>query len=118
MLGSIPLLKCVGIALASVMIVFLLLCGAYYKGSKDVQALWDAEKARETAVAKVVHAEQKETTKEVVVEYRDKIKEVKVKGDTIIKKVPVYVTKEDDSKCIVPDGFVRVWNEGNDITVP
>lgn len=49
---------------------------------------------------------KKETV--IVTETVEVIKEVKVKGDTIIKEVPVYVTKEADSACTVPLGFVSV----------
>jgi hypothetical protein len=32
---------------------------------------------------------------------------------TLIHKVPVYVTKTDDSKCTINNGFVSVWNAAN-----
>ena len=40
--------------------------------------------------------------------YRDRIKTVYVKGETIEKAVPVYVTPADDQRCSVPLGFVRI----------
>lgn len=49
----------------------------------------------------------KETTK-VVTKYVDKVREVKVKGDTIVKEVPVYVNKEANARCDVSTGFVQL----------
>lgn len=31
---------------------------------------------------------------------------------TQIKEVPVYVTVEADAQCVVPTGFVSLWNDG------
>lgn len=44
----------------------------------------------------------------VVTQYVDRVREIRVKGDTIIQRVPVYVTKEADAACTVPVGFVRL----------
>jgi len=41
------------------------------------------------------------------VKYRTRIKQVEVKGATIIKEIPVYVTPTDDATYPVPVGFVR-----------
>ncbi|MDR3398742.1 MAG: hypothetical protein P4M06_14430 [Pandoraea sp.] len=46
----------------------------------------------------------------VITKYIDRVREIRVKGDTIIKKVPVYVTAESDAACTVPVGFVRLHN--------
>lgn len=46
----------------------------------------------------------------VVTQTVEKVVEVKVKGDTIIQKVPVYVTQKADSQCIVTNGAVSVLN--------
>lgn len=42
--------------------------------------------------------------------YRTRIEQIKVKGDTIIKEVPIYVTPIDDAACSVSTGFVREYN--------
>lgn len=63
-------------------------------------------------------ADTKKVTTEVVTKYVDRVKVVKEKGDTIIKKVPVYVTVKDDSMCTVNNGFVRLWNSANQMSVP
>lgn len=46
----------------------------------------------------------------IVTQTVEKIVEVKVKGDTIIQKVPVYVSQKADSGCVVTNGAVSVLN--------
>ncbi|WP_419685786.1 hypothetical protein ACN22W_00980 [Burkholderia theae] len=53
----------------------------------------------------------------VVTQYVDRVQVVREKGDTIIKKVPVYVDREADRACVVPVGFVRV-HDGAVANVP
>lgn len=42
----------------------------------------------------------------------------KVVYKTITKEVPKYVTIEADSNCPVPDGFVGLWNDASQATLP
>lgn len=44
----------------------------------------------------------------VVTEYVDRVEVIEKQGKTIIQRVPVYVTPDDDSRCAVPSGFVRL----------
>lgn len=44
----------------------------------------------------------------VVTEYVDRVQVVEVQGETIIKRVPVYVSEKADRACVVPAGFVRL----------
>ncbi|MDY7792159.1 hypothetical protein U0E10_30130 [Burkholderia ubonensis] len=44
----------------------------------------------------------------VVTQYVNRVQVVRETGDTIIKKVPIYVDREADRACVVPAGFVRV----------
>ncbi|HGK6498976.1 TPA: hypothetical protein ACJ5BH_005736 [Pseudomonas aeruginosa] len=44
----------------------------------------------------------------VVTEYVDRVEVIEKQGKTIIQRVPVYVTPDDDSRCAVPAGFVRL----------
>lgn len=46
----------------------------------------------------------------IEIKYRDRVRVIFEKGQTIVKEVPVYVTKEDDAGCTVPLGFVREFN--------
>lgn len=43
-----------------------------------------------------------------VTKYVDRVQTIRVKGHTIIKEVPRYVTVEADAACTVPGGFVRL----------
>jgi Flp pilus assembly pilin Flp len=99
-------------------VIAVVIVGSYIKGRSDVFALWNAEKARQDTIAKNLTETQHVTTDRIQTEYKEVIKTVTVKGDTIYKKVPVYVTKADDAKCVIPPNFARVWNSANTGTVP
>ncbi|WP_455154816.1 hypothetical protein [Cupriavidus campinensis] len=43
-----------------------------------------------------------------VTKYVDRVQTIHVKGDTITKEIPRYVTVEADAACSVPGGFVRL----------
>jgi len=43
-----------------------------------------------------------------VTKYVDRVQTIHVKGDTIVKEIPRYVTIEADAACTVPGGFVRL----------
>jgi hypothetical protein len=43
---------------------------------------------------------------------------VKEKGNDIIKQVPVYITKDADTKCDVPTGFVVLHDSASRNEVP
>jgi hypothetical protein len=101
------------IALGVIVLGIILALSAVARGV--YKAGWNA-RDRDFAEYKTKQAEKTvETIREVekiVVEvetkYVDRIKTVKVKGDTIVKEVPVYVTKDDDAACELRVGFVRV----------
>jgi len=57
-------------------------------------------------------------TQQVKTVYVDRIKTVTQAGRTIIKKVPIYVTKKDDLACRINNGFVSLWNYSNQMSVP
>jgi hypothetical protein len=75
-------------------------------------------KELETAIAKKELESEKITT-EVVTKYIDRIKIVEGKTREIIKKVPVYITKGSDDKCVINNGFVSVFNaSANQTDIP
>jgi len=43
---------------------------------------------------------------------------VKERGDVIVKKIPVYITKEIDNGCVIPDSFSLLWNASNSGEAP
>lgn len=49
-----------------------------------------------------------EVRENVVTEYVDRIQVVEKQGATIVREVPVYVSKAADAACPVPAGFVRL----------
>ena len=51
-----------------------------------------------------------EKTAELGMKYSEKKAEIVTRTVTQIKEVPRYVTKEAVAKCVVPTGFVRVYN--------
>lgn len=46
----------------------------------------------------------------IVTQYVDRVQVIEKRGETIIKEVPVYVTADDDARCAVPAGFIRLHN--------
>jgi len=82
----------------------------WVKGNEHgTQKLIDYQAAQAIATIKLAEARIKIVT-QVQTVYRDRIHEVLVKGDTITKEVPIYVTKADDAGCTIPLGFVRNFN--------
>ena len=55
-------------------------------------------------------AENAQTETKTITEYVEVERVVTVKGDTIIKEVPVYVTQKSDAACTVPLGFVSLYD--------
>lgn len=105
MLSAIPLpYRLLGI-LAFIAAVFV---SGLITGREQVQDDWDAAKNKQVAQVATVKVEQAEATTQVVTQYVDRVQVVRQKGADIIKEVPVYVTKEADSGCVVPRGFARL----------
>lgn len=57
-------------------------------------------------------------TQRVVTEYVDRVRVVRERGETILKEVPVYVTRQADDRCPVPVGFVRLHDAAAENRVP
>lgn len=85
----------------------------YSAGQASTQAKWDAEKLRISQHKTEVVQQQVKVETKVVTEYVDRVKVVYKQAAAIIKEVPVYVTKIDDSRCTINGGFVSVWNAAN-----
>jgi hypothetical protein len=88
--------------------LFLLICGSFFIGGITNETKWQLKvKEMEAVVAKQELAAEK-ITNEVITKYVDRVKIVEGKTREIIKKVPVYITKESDDKCIINNGFVSL----------
>ena len=84
--------------------------GLFMIGAISNEDIWQLKvKEMETAIAKQELAAA-EVTHEVITQYVDRVKIVEGKTREIIKKVPVYITKESDDKCAINNGFVSLHN--------
>lgn len=93
-----------------IIFVLLLVFGVFFVGGISNEADWQLKvKQMETTIAKQELAAS-EVSNEVITKYIDRVKIVEGKTREIIKKVPVYITKESDDKCIVNNGFVVLHN--------
>jgi len=100
------------------------LTGAY-GGYKFAENIWEAKNAklqvelnrfeadqlRLLAEIKTLEKKAAEVSANVVTKYVDRVKIVREKGEQIIKEVPVYVTKEADANCPIPDGWVYIHDK-------
>ena len=68
------------------------------------------ELRKQEVVALKANVKQQQASVKTVTEYVDKVKVVRQKGETVIKEVPVYITKDVDGGCIIPDSFGLLWN--------
>lgn len=115
--GSIPLVNKYIIPV-KVVSMFLLVCGLYMEGGVSNQERWEAKVAdAKLEMAKKDTASAEATTK-VVTKYVTKVQVVKEKGDAIIKEVPKYITKTDDTQCVIPNGFVLLHDSASRNEVP
>jgi len=71
------------------------------------------ELRKQETVALKATVKQQQASVKTVTEYVDKVKVVRQKGETIIKEVPVYITKDVDGGCIIPNSFGLLWNSSN-----
>lgn len=107
LLSSIPSSVWAGFA------ILLVLVGVFFLGEHRIQAEWDADKIAKAKLVTEVKTAQSSVSAQVGTQYVNIIHQVMVKGDTIEKKIPVYVPIQADSKCPIPNGFVSVWNAAN-----
>lgn len=64
--------------------------------------------ARDAEAAATINAEQPKITEIIRKVYLPQEVKIKTVTQTIVKEVPVYVTKQDDSRCVINRGFVRL----------
>lgn len=101
-----------------ILCILLLVLGSWSLGSSTEKDKYTLElEKQKTYIAELENNASKKTI-EVVTEYVEKVKVVKEKGDIIYEKVPVYITKEDDARCIIPNGFVVLHDSAVQNAVP
>lgn len=109
-----PLVKWIAI----IAIVVGLVLGIYFKGRHDVQVKWDAEVERIAAEEKNKKDQSNGVTDNSNSKADAAVKTITVKGDTIVKYVNRYITKESDAGCTVPLGFVKMHDDSARNTGP
>lgn len=97
-----------GLAAAIAIVLWRLHAAIYGAGYEAGAQLLKDYIAGQGAVTRTVEREVEKIVKETEVVYVDRIKEVRVRGEQLVVKVPVYVTKSDDAACELRGGFVRV----------
>ena len=75
---------------------------------RDWQAI-EAESKRQDEI-KVVYRDRIQTVTKLGERVEVQVDKVRIQTRTLIKEVPIYVTKEAESRCIVPNGFVSLYN--------
>ena len=90
----------------------------YMEGAISNQQEWEAKVAQVKLDMAVKETAAAETTVKVVTKYVNKIQVVKEAGDVIYKEIPIYITKNDDSKCVVPNGFVLLHDSASRNEIP
>lgn len=83
----------------------------YVQGEDHITTIMAAQ---ETKVLKLSN----QVTEKVITQYVPQVQYIQGKTQTIIKKVPVYVTQKDDSACTIPNSFVWLWNNSNQVQLP
>lgn len=92
--------------------------GVFMIGAISNEAVWQLKvKEMEAEIAKRELAAAEITT-QVVTKYVDRVQIVKGKTNVIIKKVPEYITKESDAKCVINNGFVKLLDASAKNEVP
>lgn len=102
-IGAWKWLAAIAAALAAVWFV-------YHRGELHERSKWEAVQAANNLHAAQVGQRRAEVTTTVLTRYIDRVRTVRVKSETITREVPIYVTKTDDSRCVVNAGFVRLHN--------
>ena len=102
----------------NVVAIIVLVFGVYMEGGITNQEKWEAKVAEAKLEAAKTETAAAETTVKVVTKYVKQIQVVKETGDVIIKQIPMYITKNDDSMCAVPNGFVLLHDSASRNEVP
>ena len=98
--------------------VIVLAFSLYMEGGISNQAEWEAKVAQVKLDMAQKETASAEVTTKVVTKYVKQIQIVKETGDAIIKEIPMYITKTDDSMCAIPNGFVLLHDSASRNEVP
>ena len=109
MIGNIP----IGLIASVGAIVWSGFAGYSYSESK-----WEKKIADQRVQIEQLQTKSEQVTTKTITQYVDRVRIVKEKGDTIIKEVPRYVSKESDDKCVIATGFVRIHDAAAKNQIP
>lgn len=98
--------------------VIMMVLGVYLYGGYGVQMYWKGEITRQKEEIARLEKQSGVVTEKVVIQYKEKVKIVKEKGNVIIRKVPEYITRESDAKCIIPNSFVVLHDSAAKNEIP
>lgn len=109
MIGNIP----IGLISSVGAIVLSGFAGYNYSENK-----WEKKIADQRVQIEQLQTKSEQVTTKTITQYVDRVRIVKEKGDTIIKEVPIYVSKESDAKCVIPADFVLIHDSAAKNQVP
>jgi len=105
-------------SIVQIISVIVLSFSLYMEGGISNQVEWEAKVAQVKLDMAVKDVESAKVTTKIVTKYIKQIQIVKETGDVIIKQIPMYITKNDDSMCAVPNGFVLLHDSASRNEVP
>lgn len=105
-------------SIVQIISVIVLSFSLYMEGGISNQAEWEAKVAQVKLDMAVKEVASAQVTTKIVTKYITKVQIVKETGNEIIKEIPTYITKIDDSKCAVPNGFVLLHDSASRNEVP
>lgn len=79
-------------------------------GREQVRTEWDASVAREQAAHLAVVQRLAKEAAEIDAVTMNITTTVRERAKVVTREVPVYVTKESDTRCLVPVGLERLWH--------
>lgn len=93
-------------ASAGLLVLFLAVAFAFKAygdlRASEVQGLWDAASMAQAQADREAEGKQAQATLITVTEYVDRVQTIRVKGDTIVQKVPVYIPSDSP---LLPGGW-------------
>ena len=103
----------------AIVVLLAVVAGLAWWATDSYDAAVDrADKAETTAGELRMQLNNAQGATVTVTQYVDRERVIRLKGDTIIKEVPRYVSVQADAACVVPRGFVRVHDASAAGAVP
>ena len=104
--------------IVQILSVLVLSFSLYIEGGIANRVEWEAKVAQLNLDIVKKDLEFTQATSKIVTKYIIKTQVIKETGNAIIKEIPVYITKTDDVKCVVPNGFVLLHDSASRNEVP